>query len=362
MPLGVDTCKFVPTPGVKRPEEAEFDPPEPAFDAHEENYLGAYAIVNPEHRVPTERIVQRDIDGATIKIVQKLCFDLSKNITYEIKPYSEQYVVHPRSLVFIGPCTFGGLPQHKLVSDKACPFTGKVQRIVSRRKRNVVFDSKTREAILNSVLMDGPGWEPNTGDLVDSLSALPVCNAATPKKKPKAKSKFQQKRLGTKRVKDLERLHAKGDKLLGEDATLYRALAARANYLALDRPDLGFSTKELCREFSQPTALSVEKLKRLVRFIVHHGRLVWQFNVQDNEGEINTVHVGGDGATRDWKFQNAKVNCPTRSVQYFTNKNCSINFRQSGGVIAYPEGRRVPVVGRLGVFFGCNEHPGSRGC
>ena len=31
-----------------------------------------------------------------------------------------------------------------------------------------------------------------------------------------------------------------------------RSLAARANYLAMDRPDLAFAAKELCRRMSAP--------------------------------------------------------------------------------------------------------------
>ena len=38
------------------------------------------------------------------------------------------------------------------------------------------------------------------------------------------------------------------EELEGEHATRYRALAARANYLAADRPDIMYSVKELCRE------------------------------------------------------------------------------------------------------------------
>ena len=41
--------------------------------------------------------------------------------------------------------------------------------------------------------------------------------------------------------------------LSSEDATAYRALVARANYLAQDRVDLGYSVKELCRKMAKPT-------------------------------------------------------------------------------------------------------------
>ena len=66
-----------------------------------------------------------------------------------------------------------------------------------------------------------------------------------------------------------------------DQRTQLRALAARANYLALGRPDLAFSSNGLCRDFASPTKLSVEKLKRLARYVVHQSRLTWQFNFQD---------------------------------------------------------------------------------
>ena len=44
-----------------------------------------------------------------------------------------------------------------------------------------------------------------------------------------------------------------GDALLDARlCTLYRAASARANYLALDRPELSFATKELCWRMSSP--------------------------------------------------------------------------------------------------------------
>ena len=40
--------------------------------------------------------------------------------------------------------------------------------------------------------------------------------------------------------------------LRGADATLFRALVARANYSAQDRTDIAFAVKELCRRMSSP--------------------------------------------------------------------------------------------------------------
>ena len=55
---------------------------------------------------------------------------------------------------------------------------------------------------------------------------------------PSAKKKGPN-RQGAKAVKKLERVSGTGD-LNPTEATLFRALSARANYLAQDRPDLAF--------------------------------------------------------------------------------------------------------------------------
>ena len=44
------------------------------------------------------------------------------------------------------------------------------------------------------------------------------------------------------------------DEFLSEDeATRYRAAAARANYLSADRPDILFAAKEACRFMAKPS-------------------------------------------------------------------------------------------------------------
>ena len=74
-----------------------------------------------------------------------------------------------------------------------------------------------------------------------------------------------------------------GDELDEEAATMYRALAARLLYLSMDRPEVAYAAKELCRHFSHPTKTGVEALKRAVRFLVGLPRLVWAFPFQTRE-------------------------------------------------------------------------------
>ena len=62
--------------------------------------------------------------------------------------------------------------------------------------------------------------------------------------------------------------------------TKYRALAARANYLALDRIDIQYAVKECCRGMANPERRHWERLKRIGRYLVGRPRAVWKYNWQ----------------------------------------------------------------------------------
>ena len=64
----------------------------------------------------------------------------------------------------------------------------------------------------------------------------------------------------------------------------YRTLAARANYLALDRPDIQFAVKESCRGMAAPVVGDRRKLKRLARYLLEVPRLVSTFPSQVRQG------------------------------------------------------------------------------
>lgn len=89
--------------------------------------------------------------------------------------------------------------------------------------------------------------------------------------------KFTKRRVGVREAKRLEQLDDVGAVLNADECTMCRARAATALYLSLDRPDIQYSAKELCREFASPTRNSVTKLKRLVRYLVAKPRLVGHF-------------------------------------------------------------------------------------
>ena len=81
------------------------------------------------------------------------------------------------------------------------------------------------------------------------------------------------------------------------EATEYRALAARANYLAADRPDVGYAVKELCRDMSAPRKSSQAKLKRLGRYLLEFPRLGWTYPDGQVEVDMKNIHVFSDS---DW--------------------------------------------------------------
>ena len=69
------------------------------------------------------------------------------------------------------------------------------------------------------------------------------------------------------------------------EATRYRAIAARANYLAADRPDIMYSVKEICRGMANPTRAHWHKLKRFGRYLVGSGLTVMKYDWQGHERE-----------------------------------------------------------------------------
>ena len=105
---------------------------------------------------------------------------------------------------------------------------------MSRRRGERSILNSTRAATLRHTLKNGAAWETPISDRLSQVFAV-----KTNKKKPT--------RVGAKAAKNLERLESEGYELNEAESTNFRALAARANYLALDRPDMAYATKELCR-------------------------------------------------------------------------------------------------------------------
>jgi hypothetical protein len=70
------------------------------------------------------------------------------------------------------------------------------------------------------------------------------------------------------------------------EASKYRGLVARANYLGQDRSDIKFSVKELSRRMAKPRYRDVENLKRLARYLIGRPRMITLFGRQDKPAGI----------------------------------------------------------------------------
>ena len=71
-----------------------------------------------------------------------------------------------------------------------------------------------------------------------------------------------------------------------EEAKGYRRAAARINYLALDRADLSYSSKEASRGMAKPTHGDVKRLKRLLRYLRGSPRVINLFPWQAPQTQI----------------------------------------------------------------------------
>ena len=243
--MGPENCKQVATPGVKKGFTDEVMNL-PVSDDHE--------VINSLN-VRMSRIKSND------------------EVEYfPVHAYSKVYGCHPSRFVF----EKNGRPLKLLKSDD--PFCGVPKAEISKRKKSIAVDNTARERVLHEVLINGLSWEMSTAELILKIS----------------KTTFKAKRTGAKAAKAME-FESKGEISTSSEATLFRALAARADYLAIDRPECAFATKELCRFFATPTKTGVEQLKRLIRYVAGAKRLVWRFGFQDViESDALTVYVDTD--------------------------------------------------------------------
>jgi hypothetical protein len=77
------------------------------------------------------------------------------------------------------------------------------------------------------------------------------------------------------------------EELTAQEVSAYRSGAARANYLSLDRADIAFATKELCRRMACPTRKDFEPLVRVARYLKGAPRVVYRFAWQ-SEADLRT--------------------------------------------------------------------------
>ena len=76
-----------------------------------------------------------------------------------------------------------------------------------------------------------------------------------------------------------------------EEATRYRAVTARLNNLSADRPDIQYAVVVASRGAQNPTTIDEQRVKRIVRYLAHHRRLVWRFELETEPKQV-VVFIG----------------------------------------------------------------------
>ena len=72
------------------------------------------------------------------------------------------------------------------------------------------------------------------------------------------------------------------------EASIYRGIVARANYLSQDGSDIKFATKELSRRMAKPRVKDVKAAKRLARYLSTRTRMICHFKKQQKPKEIES--------------------------------------------------------------------------
>ena len=80
---------------------------------------------------------------------------------------------------------------------------------------------------------------------------------------------------------------AEDDEELNRDETAkFRSVAALANYVAMDRPDIQVAVSTLCQRMSKPTVKSMVALKRVARYLLEHPVLKFEYRGGKVGGEL----------------------------------------------------------------------------
>ena len=80
------------------------------------------------------------------------------------------------------------------------------------------------------------------------------------------------------------------------EATNFRAIVARTNYMAADCPNVQYPTKEVCRDMARPTLASQQKMKKLARYLLSWEEVTFEYKWQDEDVENMRVFTDSDWA------------------------------------------------------------------
>ena len=83
-----------------------------------------------------------------------------------------------------------------------------------------------------------------------------------------------------------EEIKEEDDLLSGEELKLCQTVAARFNFLAMDRPDLSYSVKELMRKMAPPRTQDLTALKRVARYTIKYPRMTCRYRWTELDSNI----------------------------------------------------------------------------
>ena len=127
-----------------------------------------------------------------------------------------------------------------------------LNRVVGWTKDGLLYEADQRHAeiVIRDLGLEGAKAAPTAGTREDQKAA------SVPVTTQKVEVTEESPELGAK------------------DARWYRGVAARCNYLAQDRVDLQYATKEASRRMAKPRHTDWSLLKRLGRYLLGAPRLV----------------------------------------------------------------------------------------
>ena len=102
-----------------------------------------------------------------------------------------------------------------------------------------------------------------------------------------------------------EGMKGEDDLLAGEDMKLFQSVAARFNFLAMDRPDLLFSEKELMRQMATPRSQDLRSLKIVARYTIKFPRMTCRYRWAELDSNIEVfgdANFAGCNSTRKSTF------------------------------------------------------------
>jgi len=124
--------------------------------------------------------------------------------------------------------------------------------------------------------------------------------------------------------------------LAPQDATVFRAIVARGNYMSIDRSDIRFAVKELARRMAKPRNVDYKQLIHFGRYLRGKPRAISHFGYQKNwkimDVWSDTDHAGcletrksttggivmfGEHAIKHWSSTQTLISISSGEAEYY---------------------------------------------